>query len=618
MRNGGNFTNLSRRNFLAVAAATAAAVGVPAIQASPADSTRPAPPFRFAAAFPPLAEYLFPSDEWLAAISDAGYTHCILTNDPFSHHEDIRVVDRIPTIFDMTAGWLHRGYLAWLRGISEAVARHNLKLGLELWEPVLPDEARRLLPVDWRGPAAESGETLCVSQPDARAWFLKAIEMLLQAAPQMDAIAWGIYDGDIYTGELCDSTCPRCSGKPMAVRLGELYRDIQKTCQRVRPGFQSIMYDWFWEDDFFQAVFSRVEKGTPILTRLERGASYTPDPAHPEWSGHVFDQSLGCDAVGTDFARAQQVSGTYGGPVYVMPSLSGMFEGSLLPYVPAVQQVAKKFDRMRREKVTGWVDFDCGGIHKGLMLDLVQVVQRNPRASLDEWLQLLAERRYGPAAGIGREAWDNFDQAVRLFPAVLDFGSIRDFAGRFGDSIDLTVVHPFIPERARQGKDLGETHYFYDPHNFLTPEAIPPVRSCLSKALMFARKGKIAFDRLTEAAAPAVRGNAEFDAHMAELTVLAWESALNFYKWGAAVQGDKSVPVSAVLHDEIYVTSRYRELQLRPDLEVGNITTAWQLEVVNSVPELVPELFSWNTSESTGTADLFELKIRGLERLLKD
>jgi hypothetical protein len=27
MRNGGNFTNLSRRNFLAVAAATAAAVG---------------------------------------------------------------------------------------------------------------------------------------------------------------------------------------------------------------------------------------------------------------------------------------------------------------------------------------------------------------------------------------------------------------------------------------------------------------------------------------------------------------------------------------------------------------------------------------------------------------
>lgn len=127
----------------------------------------------------------------------------------------------------------------------------------------------------------------------------------------------------------------------------------------------------------------------------------------------------------------------------------------------------------------------------------------------------------------------------------------------------------------------------------------------------------ISFGRLVDSVPSTLRGNAEFDARMAEVTVLSWENTLNFYKWVAAVQGDKSVPISAVLHDEIYVTRRYRELQLRPDSEVGNITTAWQLEIANSVPDLIPELFSWNSSESTGTGDIFELKIRGLEQLRK-
>ena len=605
----------SRRDFLAATAA--AASGVAAMQVSQTEPARPRPLFRFAAAFPPTVEYQFPSDRWLAAVADAGYTHCILQIDPFSHPEDIRVVDRFPTIFDMTTGPRFRSYLSWLHGVSDASARHGLKLAFEAWEPVLTTEARRILPASWKGPAAESGETLCVTQPEARAWFLKGFEAVLEAAPAMDALLLGINDGDMYVGELCSSKCPRCHSRPMAVRLGELYRDIQTTCIRARPGFQVILYDWFWEDDFFPAVFSRVAKGTPILTRLERGAPYTPDPTHPEWSGRVFDQCLGCDLTGTDFARAQQISRMYGGPVYVMPELSGMFECSELPYVPAAGQVAKKFDLMRGENVAGWVDFDCGGVHEGLMLDLVRVVQSNPRASLDEWLQVLARKRYGAEVGIGREAWEAFDQGVRVFPAVLDFKSIDSYAGRFGDAIDLTLVHPFIAERARQAKDLGNTHYWFDPHNFLTPEAIPAVSHCLGKAVEFGNQGKANFDRLVEAAATEVRPNAEFDCRMAELTLLAWQSALNFYKWGAAVQGDKSIPIQAVLQDEISVTRRYRELQALPEMEVGNMTTSWQLEVVNSVPELVSQLFDWKTSESTGTGDLFDLKIKDLEQQLK-
>lgn len=609
-------TRLSRRGFLGL---TAAAVSGMAAREVSVFAHTPAPAsFTFAAAFPPYVEMAFPSESWLAAVAGAGYTHCILQNDPFFHPEDIRVVDRFATIFDMTAGHRRRSYLAWLNAISERASSNGLKLAFEAWEPVLTTEARRLLPSSWKGPATESGETLCVSQPDAREWFLKGIETVLAAAPAMNALVLGINDGDMYVGELCNAKCPRCGSRPLAERLGEFYRDIQIRCAQVRPGFQVILYDWFWEEDYFPAIFSRVAHGTPILTRLERGAAYTPDPDRPDWSGHVYDQSLGCEATGTDFARAQTISAKYGSPVYVMPSLSGMFECSELPYVPAAGQVAKKFDRMRHEKVAGWVDFDCGGIHQGLMLDLVRVVRHNPHEPIETWLNLLAHERYGKGAVPGREAWAAFDRSVRIFPAVLDFKSIREYSGRFGDAIDLTVVHPFIVERAVAAKDAANANYFFDPHNFLTAEAMPPIRHCLEKALSFASEGKALFERALELAEPSVRANVQLDCRMAELTVLVWQSALNFYKWAAAIRGDKSIPLRSVLEDEISVTKRYRDLQLVPELEVGNMTTSWQLEVVNSVPTLVPELFDWKTSESTGTADLFDLKIKELERQLKD
>jgi len=616
-------SEISRREFLtttawaASAASGAVASAVLASAVEHPDRGRPpkgASLFQFAAAFPPLVEYRFPTDRWLGAIAAAGYTHCILQNDPFAHPEDLRVVDRFPTIFDMTTGSRSRSYQAWLQAISHAAERHGLALAFEAWEPVLTSEARRLLPEPWKGPATESGETLCVSHPEARAWLLQGFATVMQAAPQLNTWVLGINDGDMYVGELCNNRCPRCAGRPLAVRLGELYRDIQATCARTRPGSQIILYDWFWEDDYFPEVFSRVARGTPILTRLERGATYTPDPDHPEWSGKVYDQCLGCDATGTDFARAQELARAHDAPLYIMPSLSGMFECSQLPYVPAPGQVARKFEIMRRERVSGWVDFDCGGIHEGLMLDLVQVVQHHPRASLAEWLERLASERYGPAAPIGREAWEKFDRATRIFPAVLEFASIREYAGRFGDAIDLTVVHPFIAERAHQATDFGNTTYFFDPHNFLTREAIPPITHCLEKAVALARAGKQDFDRLIDKAQDEFLPRARRDAAMAELTLLAWQSALNFYKWGAAVQGDDSVPIEAVIRDEIATTRRYRDLQSRPELGVGNMTTSWQLELINSVPELATRLFDWRTSESTGTGDLFEAKLEDLER----
>jgi hypothetical protein len=53
------------------------------------------------------------------------------------------------------------------------------------------------------------------------------------------------------------------------------------------------------------------------------------------------------------------------------------------------------------------------------------------------------------------------------------------------------------------------------------------------------------------------------------------------------------VPIAAVLRDEIEVTRRYRELQSLPELEVGNMTLAWQLEVAKSVPEVTGDFYDW-------------------------
>src|SRR5207249_2593366 len=140
-------TGMPRRKFLECGLAMAATTAVSGPLArseeknkSAAVQSRSKPLFRFAAAQAPRAESLFPSDRWLKAVSQAGYTHLFLQVDPFYHQEaDLSTDDEdaiwLLLLFNMTAGPMARSYQAWLGAVSEVVSRHGLKLGMELWEP---------------------------------------------------------------------------------------------------------------------------------------------------------------------------------------------------------------------------------------------------------------------------------------------------------------------------------------------------------------------------------------------------------------------------------------------------------------------------------------------------
>lgn len=587
--------------------------------------------FPFAAAQPPHTEYLFPSDQWLAAISRAEYTHVFLQVDPFYHPEaDLSTEDEdaywLLQLYSMVYGPTARGYQAWLGAVSDAVSKHGLKLGMELWEPQLSKYAQQVLPAEWKGPVVtrEGDQPLCVSQPAAREWFLNSFQTLLRCAPAMNALTLGTIDN---RAKLCDSRCPRCSAKELNVRFSELYRDIARACIEVRPNFAFIPYDWEWPDNYFDITMKALPRETPILTRLEKDAVYTPDPAHPEWSGHVEDQSVACDQLGPGFAKAKTAASAYGGSTLAMFTLSGMFEGWELPYVPCAGKIAQKFSRMRESGVKGWVDYDCGGIHEGLMLDLIEVVQHNPRASVDRWLQSLAEKRYhAPKAVEGALAtWQAFDRAVEFLPVVLDFKSIRSYSGRFGIAMGLVPMMPFLPERARQAKDFEQEYFWFDPHNFLTPEALPAMRHCMSRALEAGHKGLELSRGVTPQASPQSLKDAKFDEAMATITVLAWQSISNFFAWAAGVQGDKSVPLTQVIREEIEVTHRYRELQIRPELEVGNMMWSWQRELARCIPQAATDTYNCSKLSSQPVSrpypqlagDYYAWKIAGLEEQLK-
>jgi hypothetical protein len=454
---------IDRRQFLSTAVSGLALSGVSAAAPCPASARdnaraneqspgqRKDTLFPFAAAFPPKLEGLFPTADWLGAVHAAGYTHVILQTDPFFHDGmDLSLQDRggstfqFLSIFDMAAGPSHKAYQAWLSAVSEQVSRNGMKLAMELWEPYGSQFMFQLLPSEWEGPEGE----FCVSHVDARRWLLHGFQTVLKAAPALEAVALGMTDN---RARLCSDKCPRCASKPLAQRWGELFGDIDAACAEVRSSFRLVAYNWWWPDAFYDAIFSRTKRGAPIITRVQRGADYTPDPEHPEWAGNIFDQSLACDAVGPDFPKAKKTVETYdGGPVIVMPTLSGMFEAYELPYVPAVGQVAKKFDQMRRLGAGGWWDYDDGGIHQGLILDLVKVVQHRPDASVEEWISFLANERYGSAQAAQKamQAWDAWDRAVRAMPTVLSFKSVDQSSGRIGTMLALTPMHPFLPERA--------------------------------------------------------------------------------------------------------------------------------------------------------------------------
>ncbi len=552
--------------------------------------------FSFAAAMPPRAEAMFPTQRWLAAVAAAGYTHLCLQNDPFFHPEmDLRDTGentfRLLSLFDLTTGPRHPAYLQWLGAVDAAAAGQGLKLAMELWEPRLSRPARQLLPPQWKGPPSHGGwvEPLCVSVPEARQYLLKGFMTLAGAMPHLNALVLGVNDNSAW---LCGPACPRCGQTDVRLRLGTLYADIEKVCRQVRADLQVIPYDWMWDEEHYQAVFGRLAERPMVLTRLERGVDHTPDPANPRWHGRVFDESVGCDGVGRDFGQAQRMMRQRQGQVLVMPTLSGMFEGFHLPYVPAMGQVARKFDRMRCAGVAGWVDYDCGGIHEGLMLDLVATVQHHPEAELEQWLDELARRRYGDvAAGIARRIWESFDQAVRLWPGQLEIEGIAEFSGRFGIAMGLLPLHPFLPERLGAGEQAQQAHFHFDPHCFARPQALAPVRALLAKTRRAVVEVPAWFAQLVAAAPPGCHRAAELDRDIAQMVLLNWRSAANFFEWAAARQGDGTVDLPAVLRDEIETTRRFRELAVRPELGYGNMTWHPERCVAMSVPQAAADLW---------------------------
>lgn len=149
------------------------------------------------------------------------------------------------------------------------------------------------MPIEWKEPAVKDGnQPLCISEPAAREWYLKSFQTLLQVAPSVDMIMVGAFDN---RADICDSRCPRCASRSIADRFSELYKDIVARGVEVRRDFELVLYDWSWPDSFFNAVPGRLPAPSRIVTRLHEGAVYTPNAAHPEWSGRVSDQSLACN-----------------------------------------------------------------------------------------------------------------------------------------------------------------------------------------------------------------------------------------------------------------------------------------------------------------------------------
>jgi hypothetical protein len=621
---------MDRREFLvgSVGAGVAAALPSTRLAADVPPASGNARLFQRAFAFPPRAMHLFPSESWLQSVSAAGYSHVMLQVDPFFHPE-MNIGDMnesefyLLNTFDMAYGPMNQAYRSWLSAVSQAVSRHGLAFSLDLWQPRLSLWASRAVPEDWKGPALKEAEVtggrlgyqpLCVSHPAARAWFLEGFRKVLASAPDLDAVLWGINDNEAY---LCDDRCPRCHGRPFADRLGELFADSIAVARQVQPRFQLVVYDWNWyEESYYDAIFSKLPRGTPVVTKMEKGAPYVPDPEHPEWTGHVLDQSLGCDQVGTTFLHAKKLEAQYGSPVLVMITPAETFENWHTPYVPAVGQIARKFDKMRKQHVAGWMDFDCGGVHEGLILDLIRVVQHHPASSVEDWVKRLATERYGSesAAQTVVKAWALFDSAVRYFPQCLDYNAAtQSWADSFGTSIALLPMHPFLPERAVKLAHGGDGLYWADPHNYIKPDALPPCRYLMAKMVRLGRQGLEEYAKLQQQTSGAHQQRADLDGVVAELAVLTWRSTANFYEWAAYVLGDKSVPIANILRDEIDVTRTFGKYLTRPELEIGNPVWAWQRQLAASVPEASTDNYKMNyvPAITLRASDFTECKVPG-------
>jgi hypothetical protein len=302
-----------------------------------------------------------------------------------------------------------------LNTLVERAKKHGIGIYLYLNEPRAWPQAFYAPRPELKGVSEGTHASLCTSHPEVRKYLSDAVESLLRAVPGLAGL-FTITASENQTN--CWSHgrgkgCPRCMDRPAADVIAEVNGAFAAGIRSAGSKARLIAWDWGWPDAAAAEIIEKLPDGTSFMSVSEWGTPIAPGGV----KSAVGEYSISAVGPGPRAPARWALARRRGLPILAKIQAGTTWELSAVPYVPAVENVARHAVNLRKEGVDGlMLGWTLGG-HPSPNLEVVAEIGRMEDPSPDAAMERVAARRYGAAhAAAVVRAWKECSAAFREFP----------------------------------------------------------------------------------------------------------------------------------------------------------------------------------------------------------
>ena len=473
----------------------------------------------------------------------------------------------------------HQERLKNLRTLVGRARQHGLRVFLYLNEP-------RAMPLDFfeghpqlKGAVEGDHAALCTSVPEVQKFIVKSVATICRAVPDLGGF-FSITASENFTN--CWSHgggagCPRCGKRPAAEVIAEVNRLFADGIRQSRAGVPPakiphdnsenrrdarptlIAWDWGWNDAWAGDAIRQLPAEVELMSvsewslSIERGGVKT----------QVGEYSISAIGPGPRAKRHWQLARERGLKTIAKIQAGNTWELSAVPYIPAVENVARHAENLCGANVTGlMLGWTLGGYPSP---NLEVVCETLACRSADEAMQRVAERRFGKVlAPAVVTAWRGFSAAFREFP--YHIGVVYSGPQQLGPA-NLLWNEATGYRATMLGfpyDDLDQWRAVYPPEVFI--QQLDKVADGFDRALA---EFRIAAAQ-SAGATPAERRALTEECGVAEAAAIHFRSSANQARFMLARRAAASqrVVLERVLKDEIALARRLHAIQSR-DSRIG-------------------------------------------------
>jgi hypothetical protein len=314
----------------------------------------------------------------------------------------------------------HEERAANLRSLVARARRHGIGVYLYLNEP-------RAMPIRFfaehrslQGVTEGDHGALCTSNPDVQNYIVNSVAHLCRAVPGLAGFftitasenltnCWSHANG---------SSCLRCRQRTPAEVIGELNNLFHQGITQAGSRTRLIVWDWGWADGWAQAIIDVLPPGVDLMSVSEWDLPIRRGGIESV----VGEYSISAVGPGPRAKRHWAWARKRGMRTLAKVQAGNTWELSAVPYIPAVENVARHAANLREAKVDGlMLGWTLGGYPSP---NLEVVAELAPSDTLPDRAQTpeqamdrVARRRFGSALAPAMvNAWRQFSQAFSEFP----------------------------------------------------------------------------------------------------------------------------------------------------------------------------------------------------------